>query len=367
MVNRRVIVVQPTVPSYRVDFFNRLAEFLGSRLIVYSSKGNLGALSEEPEELPWQRSLGPMRSIGLGLQYQAGTSVIPLSPSDILVVSGAPRCISNLFLLLRARLVGAKTIWWGHYWSSTSRTWRHVFRLQLMRLSSAVLFYSDKEVVEYRKSRWLSERQPLSALNNGINVEPIRKLRSDYLVSKRSCSILFIGRLTAKAKLSLLLLALTNPSLSQVRLEVVGDGEEEDALQAEALALGLGSRVRWHGGTIDEARIAAVANQCQVFVYPGEVGLSLIHAMAYGLPVIIHDDRWRHMPEFAAFTNGITGVTFKAGSVDSLVTTISEALSDYPQLARWSAACIKLVDAQFNTAEMAQRFLALVEEVSAHR
>jgi glycosyltransferase involved in cell wall biosynthesis len=236
-----------------------------------------------------------------------------------------------------------------------------------MRLSSAVLFYSDKEVLEYRKCRWFSERQPLSALNNGINVEPIRKLRSDYVVSKRNCSILFISRLTAKARLSLLLFALTNPSLSQVRLEVVGDGEEADALQAEALALGLGSRVRWHGGTIDEARIAAVANQCQIFVYPGEVGLSLIHAMAYGLPVIIHDDRWRHGPEIAAFDCGMTGLTFKAGNVDSLVTTISEALSDSPQLARWSAACVKIVDAQFNTAVMAQRFLALVEEVSAHR
>ena len=37
----------------------------------------------------------------------------------------------------------------------------------------------------------------------------------------------------------------------------------------------------------------------RIFVYPGEVGLSLIHAMAYGLPCLVHSDRLKHMPEIS--------------------------------------------------------------------
>ena len=32
---------------------------------------------------------------------------------------------------------------------------------------------------------------------------------------------------------------------------------------------------------------------------PGAVGLSLIHAMAYGLPCLVHSNRLQHMPEIA--------------------------------------------------------------------
>ena len=68
----------------------------------------------------------------------------------------------------------------------------------------------------------------------------------------------------------------------------------------------------------EEPDIAQIANRCRLFVYPGGVGLSLIHAMAYGLPSIIHDDRWRHMPEIAAFQDGRTGRTFEREDPGSL-------------------------------------------------
>ena len=72
-----------------------------------------------------------MRAIAPGLSWQVGALSVPIAPGDIVVVSGGPRCLSNIALLLWARLKGARTIWWGQYWSASSRRWRFALRVAL--------------------------------------------------------------------------------------------------------------------------------------------------------------------------------------------------------------------------------------------
>ena len=60
----------------------------------------------------------------------------------------------------------------------------------------------------------------------------------------------------------------------------------------------------------NEEEISKLYNFCRCFVYPGEVGLSIIHAMSYGLPAIIHNNINHHNPEHAAFTNEVNGLVF---------------------------------------------------------
>src|SRR5690606_18605046 len=132
-----------------------------------------------------------------------------MSRGDVLVVSGAPRGLSNIALLLRAKMKGVKTIWWGHYWSSTSRPWRAALRMILMRLADATLFYTDQEVEEYLAAR-PNEQKLVVALNNGIETDEIVSLRKRYDPGARSRDLLFVGRLTAKAELGLLLDALAS-------------------------------------------------------------------------------------------------------------------------------------------------------------
>src|SRR5690606_13649781 len=106
-------------------------------------------------------------------------------------------------------------------------------------------------------------------------------------------------------------------------------------------------------------------NKCRLFVYPGGVGLSVLHAMAYGLPVVVHDDRWRHMPEVAAFYRAGSGKTFAPGNSQSLASAILEVLEFTAVDNSWSKASIKVADTEFNTQEMTNRFCALVEQLQA--
>ena len=362
-VTRRVTVIQPALPAYRLDFFDRVADQLGAGFSVYATPGDLGVLTEAVTPRTWSRHLGRMQPLVPGAAWQRGALAIPIARGDVLVISGAPRCLSNVVLLLRARWRGARTVWWSHLWSATSRRHRYLVRLLLMRLADALLFYTDEEVETYSKGQGQHNLRPVAALNNGINIDPILPLRSAYDPVTRGLRILFIGRLTPKAELDILLRALARSELSAATLDVIGDGSEGARLQTLARELDLESRVIWHGGTTDETRISEIANQCAVFCYPGGVGLSLIHAMAYGLPAVVHNHRPTHMPEIAAFQPGITGASFAKGNEAALSGQLGTLLGNPVALTSMSAKARERVELLYNTRMMAERFCTLVEKL----
>lgn len=229
-----------------------------------------------------------------------------------------------------------------------------------MRLAHGVLFYTDQEISEYRSMLWgRLDRRAIHALSNGINIEPVIALRQPYRASNRKPVILFVGRLTRKADLDLLLRALRDPAVAESRLEVVGDGPEADNLRKLAARLGIAHRVVWHGAITDEARLAPIANECRLFCYPGAVGLSLVHAMAYGLPAVLHGNRWHHMPEIAAFSAGETGLSFHEGGAESLAKAIGQLIYAPAVLDRMSANASAIVRTTYNTASMADTMVAI--------
>lgn len=357
-------ILQPALPAYRVPFFARLAETRPGKVIVYHSPTEVGGL-ERTVSAEWARSIGPLQSILPGALWQSGAASLPLSRGDVLVLWANPRCISTLVLILRARMLGARVIWWNHYWSSTSRAWRMPLRLLLMRLAHGILFYTDREVAEYCAGPGRRDRRPVSALNNGIDTTEIKALRTPYDAATRGREILFIGRITDKARLTLLIRALAVPELGDCRLHVVGDGDRAAAARQLAAELGVADRIVWHGTTTEEAAISPIASRCRLFVYPGEVGLSLIHGMAYGLPSIVHSDRWKHMPEIAAFEEGRSGKSFMPDDVDDLARTMSELIGDDDALGILSERCIAITDESFNTEDMTRRFFGTVKRVGS--
>lgn len=358
----RILIVQPSLPHYRLDFFDRLASRFGNRFTVYASKDDLGALADDKVPRPWARELGPIRPIGPGVNWQPGATKIQIANTDVLVVCGAPRTISTILLLFKAKSRGAKTVWWGHYWSSTSRRWRANIRVLIMQLADVLLFYTEKEVGQYRSVSG-EARDKVFSLNNGINIDPINELRSPYLPQTRPRDLLFIGRLTSKSGIDLLLTALAEPICSKITLDVIGGGDDKLRLQTKCEALGLSARVRWHDPTTDENRIAKIANRCKAFVYTGSVGLSLIHAFSYGLPAIVHDNPVRQMPEYGALVEGVNGVTFAYENLNSLSTTIVELLEDDLRLTELSKGAAETTRNTFNTEDMVVRFENMINTI----
>ena len=59
-------------------------------------------------------------------------------------------------------------------------------------------------------------------------------------------------------------------------------------------------------------------------VSPGNVGLTAIHSLTFGTPVLTHDYFPYQMPEFEAIHEGQTGSFFKYGNIQSLAEKINQ-------------------------------------------
>ena len=353
--------LQPALPSYRIPFFRQLNQRADARVVVHYAVSDRGVLTKDSVSDPWASPTGPVHALPFGLLWQSGALSLPLVRGDVVVLWGNARVLSTILLAVRARMRGAKVIWWGHYWSSTSRDWRLALRMMLTRVAHAMLYYTDREVTEYKSGLGALDKRPIAALNNGLDTSAVQLLRAPYLAQERGRDLLFIGRLSEKTRFGLLLAAMADPRLADARLNVIGAGGLEESWRQEAERLVLGERVIWHGATTDEAVIAGIANSCRLFVYPGEVGLSLIHGMAYGLPCVVHDDRWKHMPEIAAFQKGVTGRVFARECPEDLARVIASMIEDAVTLEKMSEQCLEVTNKSFNTDDMVVRFLRLLK------
>ena len=69
-------------------------------------------------------------------------------------------------------------------------------------------------------------------------------------------------------------------------------------------------------------------SMAEVFCYPAHMGLSLLHAFAFGLPVITSDRIDGHGPEIEAFVDHTNGLFYRHGDVDDLASKVLAVLAD---------------------------------------
>lgn len=115
--------------------------------------------------------------------------------------------------------------------------------------------------------------------------------------------MVFLGRYTEKSKLDMLL----DAALIIEGIEVHVIGVEMDGLPERFRTKNL----HFHGNIDDLTRIQDMVGSCAYFVYPGDVGLSIVHAVKLGLIPVVHADLDAHMPECRAVAQNIPVMYFQ--------------------------------------------------------
>jgi glycosyltransferase involved in cell wall biosynthesis len=96
----------------------------------------------------------------------------------------------------------------------------------------------------------------------------------------------WVGRLSAEKGCDVLLQAAALLPDSGIRFSVVGDGAERSRLEAQAVSLGLGDRVTWHGLMPAAGRLMAAFDLFALSSRTEGTPIALFEAMAAGVPVV---------------------------------------------------------------------------------
>jgi glycosyltransferase involved in cell wall biosynthesis len=344
----RVLFVQPALPAYRIPFFRELKARGNIELEVWCNMRGRGSLASIPTS-EFRVVHFPERSLGPIFFQPALVRAAWSSNADVLVMPWNTRYVELAPALLLARLRRLPVLLWGHGYSKHETTSRRMLRNEIGKLASGIVVYSDSARERLLSEGFTPERAFVA--RNALDREPIERALRARKVNRRLESIraeekviLFSSRLEPDKRPGLLLeaLALVRQRF-EARLVVLGAGPLLEQLKVEAQELGVAPFVEFLGAEYEEANIAPWMKRAQVFAYPGAIGLSLLHAFHYSLPVVASDDRVIHNPEIDALVSGVNGATFRDGDAQDLARVLVELLSDEPRRLKLAKAALETV------------------------
>jgi glycosyltransferase involved in cell wall biosynthesis len=368
----RVAVVIDSVPNYRRGFYRRVLASSDVDLTVYCQsqiKGfnlqlihkELGAnfievpfISTGNHSVAWQRL--PVRHLWKNF--------------DVYFFHGNPRIVSTLVWATLFRLLGKKVIIWGQAHTAGANAATEAIRLVWWRL-----VYTEAEVEYLRQRRF--HKQRIVGMSNGLDQNHIERVKESWDTARLTAwqekngltgktVILSCARLIEKNCFHLMIEGL--PRLVETRPDllwcVIGNGSAQAELNRKAKQLGVADHIVWVGELYGEEDLAPWFMSSRFLVHPGAIGLTLMHAFGYGLPVVTHDNIDFQMPEIAAFEDGVNGCYFRENDTASLLDTISSLLDDPDRATRMSEAALDTVRSRFNTDIMAERFIGIAQQAA---
>jgi len=292
---RDILIVQNRIPHYRKPLYNELSEYYDVT-VLHSGKTSVGADDRYKEIITSVKTLSAVR-------LQSGV-LKELRDSDYyaVIVMFDIRWVANVMAVFLRRK--ARFLYWGHRYSN-SRLGNRI-RDVLMLWADGVILYSDCEV-QRMISNGIAESKIFVAPNT-IHIPN----HSDGSGSHKE-SLLFVGRAQRRKHVEDLIRAFSAVQSripSDVRIDIVGSGSENDRLQSIASQLRISDRVVFHGEIVNHEQLKLLFDRAFAYVSPGAVGLGVLHSFAYGVPVVTRISE-PHGPEYGNMLEGVNCLCFR--------------------------------------------------------
>ena len=376
-----VMLQQVCIPHYR----QRLYETLGSdgrfRLII---------LADPSADVPFLRlsdapngcQVEPAKQYAIKLPFLSSLSWQPGVISkvyrdrpDVVIAQGSPYDLTAWALTVVGRIFGTVVLLWTHGLQGEERGLKWMVRKWLYRLSRGLLLYGDYAKQLLTAKGFAPDRLHViynslddceqEVVFRSITEHDREEFRRSLGIEANERLVCFTGRLQPVKQLPGLLqaLALVARGGNTVHLALIGDGSERPKLKSLSAELGLSRLVHFLGAIYDESRLGVVISASDLAVVPSGAGLAVMHALAYGTPVLLHDKVEEHFPEWEAVTEGETGWFYRCGDVSDCANKIMEALFPSPRKQAMTGACRSKIDSRYTTATHAGLF---IEAIAKH-
>lgn len=264
------------------------------------------------------------------LPWRTKASTLAFKQYDTFLVTG-DFSFSYLFLILFCKLLHKRVFAWGHgikKKESNIRIFNDFFynnldgfftygeggRRRLIELG----FNPDKIHVIYNS---LSDR---ASDNNDYS----NSIYFNHFKNQKPV-LIFIGRLTPQKKLELIIDAVNElkGTEQECNLVIIGTGICESQLKKQVKDHSLEDNIWFYGESYDENTNKSLLYNADLCVSPGNVGLTALHSLEYGTPVITHDNFETQMPEYETVVNYKTGLLFEEGNKNDLISKIKQWLN----------------------------------------
>lgn len=348
----KTAIIYHYLASYRQPIFTKLMESKKIEFTLYS-----GTLSEiEIKKIDTDFSLKKINDGGLRwfflnnkwffknkLLWQSGLITLMCKGDyDSVIFLGSPYHISTWFAAIVARIRKKKVFYWMHGVYKDKITLIDYFKLFIFYKIANGFFLYGKRAYNILNKYKIKAEENIHVIYNSLDYKKsleFRKVISEidicnyrikYFNDKDTPVVVFIGRLNSTKRLDMLIEAQGDLKLKYKKnffnTFIIGDGEERQNLEELVKKNDLEKNVTFLGAIYDEEINSNALMYADLCVTPGEVGLTAIHSLAYGTPVISHDNLDIQMPEVESITKGFNGDLYTYNSLEDLANVIENWL-----------------------------------------
>lgn len=360
---RRVVILQETLPHYRVELFAEVRRRAAARGIAVDvlhgfapgERGrrlSTGALAKATTVENHYISAPGHNGV---IIWQA--ALRRCLQSDLVVLEQANRMLINYVLLGLQRLRGPKVAFLGHGRNLQATRETSAERLKARMAAQPWWWFAYTAGVADHLIGLGVSRQRITVVGNTIDVIALGR---DVLAARANESprqplrCVYLGGLYADKRLDILLLAADRIAerLPGFELHIAGSGELQGQIERFTASR---SWATYLGPVEGETRVALLAS-ARLLLNPGLVGLVVLDAFAAGVPLVTLADS-RHSPEFEYLEAGVNGVVVGAGAgADKYADAVVRLLLDPEALDVLSSAAVKAA-ASHSIEEAAERFV----------
>lgn len=323
--NSKLCLIYNFAPKYREGIFQLIDQTYDCDW--YFGKNSTDIKGLDLAALRYAKEIPSNKVIG-NWYWQKGVIGL-LGKYDTFFMLGELYCLSTWVTAILAKLCPKKKVYfWSHGWYGRETFAKKVMKKIFFRLANATFLYGN-----YARKLMIEndfDGNKLFVVHNSLNYDAQLELRNEIEPSdiytqhfgNKNKTLIFIGRLIESKRLDMLIQAVAKLKQEgkQYNIVLVGDGAIKESLQKLASDLGI---IIWlYGACYNERTNAELIYNADLCVSPGNIGLTAIHAMMFGTPVITHNSFPYQGPEFEAIKAGETGDFFTRGDVKSLAQAI---------------------------------------------
>jgi glycosyltransferase involved in cell wall biosynthesis len=358
---KKILVIYPGFPHYRDGILKKMMESRNLKYVFIADKNGYNNLKPfDFKDYP-DFHHRPSRLINRFLFHKGLVRFVLNQKASGAIVHASPYWPSIILASIILKLKGVPVYNWTHGVLGNKINLKNKFYNLFFKLGfNGLLLYgnnSKKNLIQLgHKAERLKviynslDYQEQIILRGTLNEKKRLDIRSKYFPLPELFQLVFIGRLTGLKKLNMLIEAmhlLKNEGIS-TNLLFVGDGDEKEKLKKQIKEYSLENNVHFYGACYDEVTNYQLLDSSDCCIAPGEIGLTAMHSLMYGIPVISHNDGNRQMPEYEAIIPGKNGALFEYGNVEDLKEKIKDVMTMTRQNPDLKKECYKIMDQYYN-------------------